>query len=89
MEKQECDFFHDDECEKYRKHGNCNQRDIGDFKERFYVTNMSEVCRETSNYGNRFFTITEEDIKELRNGNVLAFVDEYGIFIAMDKGDME
>ena len=89
MEKQECAFFHDGECEKYRKHGNCRQFDIGDFESFFGVMDMSEVCAAASIYGNRLILITEEDIEELRNGKVLSFLDEYGIFIAMDKGDKE
>lgn len=89
MEKKECDFFCDGKCEKHNKHGICSQLEIGDFKDGFYVIDISEVCREASIYGNRFISITEEDIKELINGKVLAFVDEYGMFVAMDKWGRE
>lgn len=89
MEKQECDLFHDGECKKYFKPEKCVQCDIREFSEEFSVIDMSEVCRKCSLCGNFLFSITEEDIKAMRDGKVLSFVGEYGIFIAMDKGDME
>ena len=44
-----------------------------------------EVDRVSSQYGNRYVEITEEQIEDLRAGKVLCYVDEYGIFIKLKK----
>lgn len=44
-----------------------------------------EVDKASSQYGNRYVEITEEQIEELRAGKVLCYVDEYGIFIKLKK----
>ena len=87
MEKQECDQFVNGKCKKYGKPERCEQCDIREFDEEFTVIDMSEVCRKSSMCGNYYFLITEKDIEALRQGKVLCSVDEYGIFIALERED--
>lgn len=86
MRKKECVFWNNEECEKYSGFGKrteCKKFDIRDFDRGLYDIDMIEVCKESSIYGNRYFSITEENIEALRAGKVLCSIDEYGMFIAL------
>ena len=48
---------------------------------------MNQMCCESSLHGNYYFYVTDEDIEALKNGKVLFYVDEYGMFIGYKKGD--
>lgn len=50
---------------------------------------MEEVYDKQSIFGNDFFLLTDDDIEALKNGSVLYFVEEYGLFLAYggDKDD--
>lgn len=44
-----------------------------------------DVGKVASKYGNRYAEITEGQIEDLKAGKILCYVDEYGIFIKLNK----
>lgn len=85
------EYFECPHARELNNHGYCNHKwrkchSGNGFVEpdlNFYVVDRNEVCVEGSLYGNYHFKITEEDIQALREGKVLGYVDEYGMFISM------
>ena len=86
---KDCDLLKDNgRCAKSYNRMLCKncRSDPSWFDDAFDVCDVDEVCRKSSVFGNKFFAITEEDIKLLKQGKVLYYVDEYGAFIML-KGE--
>ena len=84
---ENCDFYDNGRCKKSstrRKCENCVSNETW-FSSEFQKCNIDEVCRYSSIFGNRYYTITDEDIDDMRQGKVLTSVDEYGTFIRLKK----
>lgn len=86
-----CDLYKDGHCTKYRANGAANPSSKEWFTENVSsgchldasdaFIPVNRVCRHSSIFGNYYFGITDEDIERLKNGEVMALVNEYGIFI--------
>ena len=72
-------------CTKYGTGCKCSPSEIDWFDEPMQVCEIDEACRKGSIFGNYYFTITEEQLEALKDGKVLYVVDEYGMFIALEK----
>ena len=72
-------------CTKWRKNGKCIKSDVTWCDDALELIEPDQMCRKSSIFGNYYFYITEEQLEALKNGKVLCDVDEYGIFIALQK----
>lgn len=79
---EDCEFYKDGGCVKFRNRRKCKPATMEWFDEEFAVIEMSAVCRNSSIFGNSYFVITDEEIEALKNGKVLFMLDEYGTVIA-------
>lgn len=86
-----CKFYDNGICSLSRHGHKCFKRDnsLFDDAERLEKTDIDNVCRKESPWGNYYFVITDEDIESLKNGKILFYEDEYGTFIAYRGGDMK
>ena len=76
-----CQFYERGKCQKFIKDGRCNPSSAADLEKGFAVCDVTRMCENGSEYGNRYCGITDEDIEKLKNGDILYFVDEYGYFL--------
>ena len=84
-----CKHFKRGSCQKWDKETNCIPTTISKFDERLRVCEIDEVCEKSSIFGNTLFLLTDDDIEALKSGKVLFDIDEYGTFIAYEKGGEE
>lgn len=54
------------------------------FDDSMRICDVDEVCENRSPFGNNYFKITKEQLKALKKGKVLYYVDEYGTFIILE-----
>lgn len=55
------------------------------YRPKFNMITPEQVCEAASPFGNDYITITREMLEHLENGGILSCVDEYGIFIKLEK----
>ena len=88
--KKDCDYCTDNgRCQKYDERQTCKPSSLEWFAKSvvaFEIIEADQVCRKSSIFGNYYFTITPEQIEQLKQGKVLQYTEEYGIFIAMAGG---
>ena len=77
-----------DDCSKWSSpYTKCKPSTLEWCDTQFQHCDMNQMCCESSVYGNYYFYVTDEDIEALKNGKVLFYVDEYGMFIGYKKED--
>lgn len=83
----ECKFKSPDgHCTKWRKNGKCIPSDLSWCDEPVEMIQADRMCERCGIFGNTYSYITEEQLEELKNGEVVHINDgEYVHFIALKR----
>lgn len=93
---ENCDLRKGDRCTKYGKNYRddyplCRPSSILDCEDQAKVIEPNEMCRKGSIFGNEYYYITEEQLKQLKNGKVIMCNingGEYMCFVALKRGEL-
>lgn len=82
--REDCQFFKDGKCTKGSCLRACSPSSREWLTDRFgQMDHVDRMCQESSDYGNRYYAITDEDIQHLITGGILnaSVGGEYMVFI--------
>lgn len=82
-----CKYRKEGYCTKWRDKAKCEPSTQDWCDGRLSRCDISQMCEKSSIFGNNYFYLDDEDIEALKNGKILFYVDEYGIFIGYREGD--
>lgn len=72
-------------CEKYKIRRKCAEPLIPTFDGIAVILDRDEVCEHSSIFGNHYIALSEDHIQALKDGKAVAAIDEYGVFLALEK----